>query len=71
MLDIGEDKDQEAHDHSKMRDRLKQNRVSEVGPKLVVKILGPAGVELFIGSKVQCMLCFEICTPEGRGEKRE
>ena len=24
------------------------------------------GVKLFIGSKVQCVFCFEICTPEGR-----
>ena len=28
-----------------------------------------AGVKLFIGSKVQCMFCFEIFTPEGRGEE--
>ena len=28
-------------------------------------------VKLIIGSNAQCMLCFEICTPEGReGEKR-
>ena len=29
------------------------------------------GVELFIGAKVQSMFGFEICTQEGRGEKRE
>ena len=28
-------------------------------------------VKLFIGSKVLCVFCFEICTPQGRGEKRE
>ena len=28
------------------------------------------GVELIIGSKVLCMLCFEICTPEGRGGEK-
>ena len=27
--------------------------------------------KLFIGSKVQCVFCFKICTPEGRGEQRE
>ena len=28
------------------------------------------GVELILGSKVQCLFCFEICTTEGReGEK--
>ena len=25
------------------------------------------GVELILGSKVQCLFCFEICTTEGRG----
>ena len=30
-----------------------------------------AGVELFIGSGVQCLFCFEICTPEGRGGIRD
>ena len=29
------------------------------------------GVEVFIGSKVQCLFCSESCTTEGRGEKRE
>ena len=29
------------------------------------------GVKIFIGSKVLCVFCFKICTPEGRGEKRE
>ena len=28
------------------------------------------GVKLFIGSKDQCMFCFEICTPEGRGGEK-
>ena len=27
-------------------------------------------VESFIGSKVECMFCFEICTPEGRGGEK-
>ena len=27
------------------------------------------GVKLFIGSKVPCVFCFEICTTEGRGGK--
>ena len=31
-----------------------------------------AKLKSFIGSKDQCVFCFEICTPEGRGgEKRE
>ena len=30
-----------------------------------------AGVKLFIGSKVPCMFCVEICTPEGRGGEKE
>ena len=25
------------------------------------------GLELILGSKVLCIFCFEICTPEGRG----
>ena len=29
------------------------------------------GVKLFVGSKVPCMFCFEICIAEGEGEKRE
>ena len=29
------------------------------------------GVELVLGSKVQCLFCFEISTPEGRRGKRE
>ena len=42
--------------------------LSERGEKRNVS----TGVKLFIGSKVQCMLCFEICSPEGRdGEKGE
>ena len=28
------------------------------------------GVKLFLGSKVLCMFCFEICTPEGRGGEK-
>ena len=27
------------------------------------------GVKLFLMSKVQCVLCFEICVSEGRGRK--
>ena len=27
------------------------------------------GVEVFIGSKVQCLFCFETSTTEGRGEE--
>ena len=29
------------------------------------------GGQEFIGSKVQCLICSEYCTTEGRGEKRE
>ena len=29
-----------------------------------------AGVKLFIGSKVQCVFCFEICISEGRGGEK-
>ena len=28
-----------------------------------------AGVEVFFGSKVQCLFCFESSTTEGRGEE--
>ena len=28
------------------------------------------GVGLILVSKVQCMFCFEICTPEGRGGEK-
>ena len=28
------------------------------------------GVELFIGSKVLCMFCFENCIPEGKGGEK-
>ena len=29
------------------------------------------GLKLFIGSKVLCMFCVEICTPEGRGGEKD
>ena len=29
------------------------------------------GVELLIGSKVQCLFCYETCPTKGRGKKRE
>ena len=28
------------------------------------------GMEFFIGSEVQYVLCFEICTPEGKGGEK-
>ena len=44
-------------------------RCINFGISLYCKI--DTGVKFFIGSKVQCMFCFEICTPEDRGgEKR-
>ena len=32
--------------------------------------LSCTGIEVFIGSKVQCLFCFETCTTEGRGGEK-
>ena len=46
--------------HFKLGDKSRKMRGAHVS----------TGMELFIGSKVQCVSCFEICAPEGRrGEK--